>query len=72
MLNLKQPVTTRDNCEIKIYEVINGVANGAWYDEDSERWFPVAWSLPSGTCIYPRMRSYLDLINNDWTPPDGP
>lgn len=65
-LDLKQPVTTRNGCDIKIYHMYNYAMHGAYEEDDV--WRICSWSIPHGYCLLPKgclkhRVSELDLIN---------
>lgn len=67
-LDYKKPVVTRQQHTVQIYHVYQDYMNGAWYNEEKDRWVPIQWTL-SGyflpNLIGHRGPSDLDLINYD-------
>ena len=60
-LNFTKPMRTRGGSRIVIYEVFESdYINGAYYDEDSDVWYPVQWDWYGK---YSNTQSALDLIN---------
>ena len=54
-------VRTRGGSEVRVYEIFYGdYINGAYYDEDSDVWFPCQWSFNG---FYASKPSALDLVN---------
>jgi len=68
-LNYKKPVITAQCNPVHIYHVYKDYMNGAWFNEEQDRWVPSQWTL-SGYFI-PSLNekqpaSNLDLKNNDY------
>lgn len=52
---------TRGGSAVKLYEIFESdYVNGAYYDEESDVWFPVQWDWNG---FYASKPSALDLVN---------
>ena len=60
-LNFTKRMSTRGGSLIRIYEVFESdYINGAYYDPDSDVWYPVQWDWAGR---YSSKQTALDLVN---------
>ena len=60
-INYTINVATRAGSDVRIYEIFyEDYINGAYYDEDSDVWWPCQWSFNGRYADKP---SSLDLVN---------
>jgi hypothetical protein len=56
-----QPLKTRGGSPYMLYHVVhNDYCNGAYYDEDSDVWYPIQHDFQGN---YSHKKSSLDLVN---------
>jgi hypothetical protein len=61
-LNFSLPIKTRGGSLVEIYYIREGeYCNGAYYDKESDVWWPCQWSWNGD---YADKRSALDLVND--------
>lgn len=54
-------VKTRGGSDVRIYDIFyQDYINGAYYDEDSDVWYPCQWDFQGN---YSHKKSALDLVN---------
>lgn len=60
-IDYTKKIKTRMGSEVRIYEIFyQDYINGAYYDEESEVWWPCQWDFQGN---YADKKSSLDLVN---------